>query len=540
VSKTDEGDKIMKGKINPSMVNLVVVLLVTILSLAPLFPWRVTVASAPPEIFSGERALTHLAIIARAPHSPGSPAQALVRDYLMLQLTDLGLEADVQQVPGVENVVARLYGTDPSGAILLQAHYDSYKGPGAADNGAGVAALLEVVRALTAGPVLQNDIIVLFDDSEELPDPFTGTKAFIRKHPWMEDVRVAIGMDTAAQGFISTVDTGSDNGWLVQVLARAYTGGPWTSLSGGGNYDTQPFRDAGVRVLELEDNYPFHEQHTLDDVPKIVNPGSVQQLGEQALSVVRELGHLDLSNTNGEQRTYMYVPGIGLAHYPEAWALPLAILTGILMVIVLGLALWRRLASWRGLGVAFLAIVSMAGLAGFGTNAVWKAAPNLLGWETQKWSEWPEVIPPNGWWILVLSNLVVLVLTVAVYWFARRSSTRASFSLFGLLIFLLFAVVLATADPRGAILITWPVLIGSVAWIVAAAISRDGRKWPVDAGALLAAIPTILYLLPLVPAIFMSDGTKSVAIMAGVWVIILGIILPAIDGLFVRSVFQSK
>ncbi len=530
----------MKGKFYSSLLYLLVVLLVTVLALAPLSPWRVAPATAPLDKFSGDRALAHLPIIAREPHPSGSPAQALVRDYLVQQLTDLGLEVDVQQASGVENVVARLYGTDPSGAILLQAHYDSYKGPGAADNGAGVAALLEVVRALASGPELRNDIIVLFDDSEELPDPFTGTKAFIRKHPWMEDVRVAVGMDTAARGFIATVDTGSDNGWMVHVLARSYTGGPWTSLSGGGNYDTQPFRDVGVRVLELEDNYPFHEQHTLDDVPEIVNPGSVQQLGEQALAVARELGHLDLSNTRGEQRTYMYIPGIGLAHYPEAWALPFAILTSIMMIIALGLALWRHLASWRGLGVAFLTMVFMAGLAGFGTNTIWKAAPNLLSWETQKWSEWPEVIPPNGWWILVLSNLVVLILAVVVYWFARRWSSRASFSLVGLLIFLLFAVVLAIAEPRGAIIITWPVLIGSIAWIVAVALNKKGKKWLVDVCILLTAIPTILYILPLVPAIFMSDGTKSVAIMAGVWVIILSIILPVVDGLFERPVFQSK
>jgi acetylornithine deacetylase/succinyl-diaminopimelate desuccinylase-like protein len=195
---------------------------------------------------------------------------------------------------GRENVVARLNGTQPgSEAILLQAHYDSSRGPGAADNGTGVSALLEIMRALASGPQPLHDVIAFFDDGEELPDAFTGTKVFINKHPWMDDVRVAIGMDTAVRGPISPDDTGTNNGWLVDVMARAYTGGAWTSLSGGGGYDSQPFRSAGVRVLELEDNYPFHEMHTKDDVPAIVNPGSVQQLGEQALAV-RELANIDL------------------------------------------------------------------------------------------------------------------------------------------------------------------------------------------------------------------------------------------------------
>jgi hypothetical protein len=530
----------MKRKINSSLLNLIVVLLVAVIALTPAFPWRVTPISASPDLFSGKRALSHLPIIAQVPHPSGSPAQALVRDYLVQHLTDLGLEVEVQHTPGVDNVLARLYGTDPGGAILLQAHYDSFGGPGAADNGAGVAALLEVMRTLKASPLLRNDIIVLFDDSEELPDPYSGTKAFIRKHPWMADVRVAIGMDTAVRGFICTDDTGPQNGWMVDVLARSYTGSAWTSLCGGGNYDTLPFREAGIQVLELEDNYPFYEQHTPNDVPEIVNPGTIQQLGDQVLAVVRELGSLDLDNTSGEQQTYMYVPFFGLAHYPESWALPLAILAGVLLVIALGLTLWHKLASWRGLGVALLATLVTVGLAAVGTNAVWKAAPNLFGWGTDLWTEWPEVIPPNGWLILVLSNLVVMLMAVVVYWFAKRWSTPASFSLFGLFVFSLFAIVIAIADPRGAIIITWPVLIGSIVWIAAVILSRDDRKWPIAVAALLASIPTILYIMPLVPGIFMSDGTKSVAITAGVWVICLGIILPAVDDLFVRPMFRLK
>jgi hypothetical protein len=525
---------VSERKIDPSLLNLLLVLLVAVLAIAPLFPWRVTPANAPLDKFSGERALSHLPIIAQAPHPSGSPAQALVRDYLVQQLTDLGLEVEVQQARKVDNVVARLYGTDPSGAILLQAHYDSIGGPGAADNGSGVATLLEVMRTLTAGPALRNDIIVLFDDSEELPDPFTGTKLFVREHRWLADVRVAIGMDTAVRGFISVNDTGPDNGWMVQTLARAYTGGVWTSLTGGGGYDTQPFRQAGIRVLELEDNYPYYQQHTPADVPEIVNPGSVQQLGDQVLAVVRELSSLDLDNTSGEQQSFVYVPALGLAHYPQAWALPLTILAGALLVVAVGLALWRRLASWAGLGVALLASAATAGLTTIGISAIWRAAPDLFGWETHRWHDWPEVIPPHGWLLFVLSNLAVLVLTVVVYRSTRRWSSRVSFSMLGLFIFLLLAMVFTLSDPRGAIQVTWPVLIGSAVWIAAMVFSKDDRKWLLDAGAILAAIPTMLYILPLVPAIFMSDGTKSTAIMAGVLVIILVIILPAVDDLLAR------
>lgn len=526
----------MKSKINSSWIFLVLLLLLIGVAISLLFPWRVAPATAALDKFSGKRALTHLPIIAREPHPSGSPAQARVRDYLVQQLTDLGLEVEVQQEPGVENVLARLKGTDSSGAVLLQSHYDSYGGSGAADNGSGVSTLLEIARAISSDSKFKNDIILLFDDGEEMPDAFTGTKAFIRKHPWFEDVRVAIGMDTAVHGFISIVDTGPNNGWIVKVLARVHPVGIWTSLSGGGGYDTKPFRDVGVRVVEFEDNYPFHEQHTSEDTPEIVNPGTVQQLGNQVLAVVHELGYLDLNHTSGKQLAYVYIPGIGLTYYRETLALLFAVMAGVFFLVTIVFAFIHRFISWRGMGLTFIAMTLLAVLAAIGASIIWKAAPEWFGWETQRWSEWPEVIPPNGWWITIGLYMVVLILTVMVYRFIRRWTSRVSFSIFGLLIFLLLAVVLAVIEPRGSIFFTWPVLIGSAAWLAAMIFSINRHKLPEDVCVLIAALPTIFYLLPLMISIFMSDGTKSVAVTAAVWVFILGIILPVVDGLLSKPV----
>ncbi len=290
------------GPVSRGFIMLLVLLLVAIPSMALLFPRRVILASAPLEVFSGERAMAHLPVIASAPHPQGSPAQARLRDYLVAQLTDVGLEVQVQRTRGLENVVARLRGSDSTGAIVVLAHYDTVSdSPGAGDNGSAVAALLEIMRALAAGPTPRNDVIALFDDGEEDPDIFAGTRAFVREHPWMADVRVAISIDTAVAGPISTNEVGPDNnGWLVHALARAYTGGTWTSFSGGGLYNSTPFRQAGIPVLALEDNYPFRQKHTAEDLPEIINAASVQQMGEQTLAIARELGGLDLVNPWGE------------------------------------------------------------------------------------------------------------------------------------------------------------------------------------------------------------------------------------------------
>ena len=528
--------------IGRGLTSLFILLLFAIPTLAMLFPNRVTPASASTELFSAERALEHLQIIASEPHPQGSPAQARVRDYLVQQLTASGLEVEIQQTRNLDNVLARLRGANPTGAIVILAHYDTVSySPGAGDNGSAVAALVEIARALAAGPDMANDVIILFDDGEEYPDVFAGTKAFVREHPWMSDVRVAISLDTAVAGPISTNEVGpKNNGWLVRALARAYTGGAWTSFSGGGQYNSTPFRDAGILVLALEDNYPFRQKHTAEDLPDIIRPGSVQQMGDQTLAIVRELGGLDLANPWGEQETFFSITFLGLAHYPEAWSLPLAIGAGILMLLAIGLALWRRLASWRGLAVAFGAILVMVAISGFGVNVLKPLLPGLFGWQTAQWEEWPEVIPPYGGLAVAGLNLMVLALVVFGYILARRWSGRVDFSLMGLVPYCIPAVLLAAEEPRAAYAFIWPVIIGALGWIAVAIMGQKRVQWSIDAAATLAALPLVVLLLPFPPGVVMSDGMKSLEILAAVIALLLGVMLPAVDGLLVRSWVQQK
>jgi arginine utilization protein RocB len=55
-----------------------------------------------------------------------------------------------------DNVVATIPGTDPSRRIVLVAHYDTVlTNPGAGDNAAGVATLIEAGRALTQSDLVQ-------------------------------------------------------------------------------------------------------------------------------------------------------------------------------------------------------------------------------------------------------------------------------------------------------------------------------------------------------------------------------------------------
>ena len=103
----------------------------------------------------GGRAQKHVEAIARAPHPMGSPESVRVRQTIMRKLEEIGLEPEGQKprLAGQEipyNVLARMKGQGAPGkkALLLAAHYDSVSdGPGASDNAAGVAVVLETLRA---------------------------------------------------------------------------------------------------------------------------------------------------------------------------------------------------------------------------------------------------------------------------------------------------------------------------------------------------------------------------------------------------------
>jgi acetylornithine deacetylase/succinyl-diaminopimelate desuccinylase-like protein len=90
-------------------------------------------ASIPAVEFSAERAFPHVEQIAAVPHPVGSAANARVRDYLVAELRELGLEPRVLQattarrneLARVENIHARIPGWAGTGHVVLAAHYDS-------------------------------------------------------------------------------------------------------------------------------------------------------------------------------------------------------------------------------------------------------------------------------------------------------------------------------------------------------------------------------------------------------------------------------
>ena len=118
------------------------------------------------EAFSAGRAFATLQRILgkQAPHPTGSAANDRVRTRLIDELERLGLDVEVQETPRrrhspdkLYNVLARLPNTTSQvRPLVLATHYDSVSaGPGAADAGSCVAALLETVVRHAVRRILQ-------------------------------------------------------------------------------------------------------------------------------------------------------------------------------------------------------------------------------------------------------------------------------------------------------------------------------------------------------------------------------------------------
>ena len=346
-------------------------------------------ASASATEFSAQRARRHVKAIAERPHPIGSTGAGRVRGYLLDQLTALGIAPDSQDVTAVgtryqalghvRNIVARLPGTAPGGsAVLLMSHYDGVPaGPAASDAGSGVSVILETLRAVSAGPALTHDVIVLFTDGEE--SGLLGAAAFVREHPWAKDVAVTLNFEArGTSGRAAMFETGPGNLDLVRLLHDA----PDVSASSltvtiyrllPNDTDLSEVSLLGKPAL----NYAFVDgvdrYHTTQDDLAHQNPGSLQHEGAQALVLTRALANGPLPRPVTGDAIFTDVPLVGLIHYPETVARPLA----LAMVILLLIAIWRvsrSAAHWlRDLlsGVVTTAVaVALSGVTVFGAGTL--------------------------------------------------------------------------------------------------------------------------------------------------------------------------
>src|SRR3989440_5517398 len=359
-------------------------------------PPRAVPETAPPSEFSSARALRHVRAVAQRPHPTGSDEIERVRRYIIGELGALGLSAEVQTaevvpaqvsegwpVPAarVRNIVARVPGTSNSRALMLAAHYDSVPtGPGASDDAAGVAALLETLRALKSGPPLKNDLVVVFSDAEELG--LVGAHAFADEHPWMKDVALVLNFEARGSAGPSLIfETSDGNGTLIRELASAAPHTVANSLMYAvykrlpNDTDMTVYKRAGAAGLNFAYAARITSYHTALDSADVLDARSLQHHGSYALSLARRFGDLDLNNLKSRDAVYFNALGPVLVHYSEAWVVPFTVAVCVLFVAVVLAGLKRRRLTLAGIAAGVLNFSVAAALSVLITAGGWRGAP---------------------------------------------------------------------------------------------------------------------------------------------------------------------
>ena len=442
----------------------------------------------------------------------------------------MGLSAEVQDDTGVlydtdadpsqvsaahlQNVIARLPGSDSTGTVMLYGHYGSVPtSPNAADGAAGVAAVLETVRALRAGPPLRNDVLVVLADGDETPA--LGPHLF-RRHPAAKDVTVGIALEGlsnsgvvalayAGQGTPDAVGsyTSAANGtWLRQALSVMPH--RFTTLAVNDMQIASPelsiaTKDAGAGGIGSLILGGGEAYHTVRDNPANLDVANLQAHGDNTLALARHFGNAGLNRqpTEPELVAFTVLPDTVLG-YPSTWALGLLVLiiAVFLAMMIIG---FRRgvITRWGvavGLGITVLslpialAVDVAAWLAVVAINPAYRA-PMGRGYYGATW---------NLAFLTCLTLATVFALHVLARRFLRPARDDVGVAAGALVVPLLLAALTSFTLPAFSYVFAWPTLAAALllVWRVLQP-SITGRPWTYLAGlAMVMVITTVTVLAP--------------------------------------------
>ena len=476
----------------------------------------------------------------------GSPANTRVRDYLLRRCRELKLVTTTQDTSillakggqllagRVQNIIARLPGRQPGGrAVLVLAHYDSQPhAPGAGDDGAGVAAMLETVRALRAGPPLLHDVIWLFSDGEEVG--LLGAQAYARDTARLRrEVGVALNFEGRGNAGPSlTFEVSPQNGWVMREYARAV---PYPIASSlfyeayrhlPNDTDFTPLRAAGLTGLNFAfvGGYPYY--HSPADTPAHLDLGSLQHHGSYMLSLVRHFGSISLAQTKAPDETFFNPIGHWLVHYPAAWNLPITLVALCLLGLTIGLAYQRghlSIGSLVGGALAWLGGLALMLAVGWGLLKLIAALYPQYG---AFYDQATYNAPAYQGALLALGVGVFAAYYGWLGYYLRPGSLVGG----ALLLLAVLAGLLQWRASSSAFLLTLPLLAATVAWGLR--LSRAGsptRQPSIGLGQWLLALPAVALLSQVIALLFVTFGL-GLLVLAPLLVsaMLLGLLLPVL------------
>jgi hypothetical protein len=422
---------------------------------------------AGPGEFNEQRAAARLELILgdQRAHPVDSPADDQVRDRLIAELRAIGLQPRVQETMDcsampktrfvscshVRNVIATIPSLHPGPQLLLNAHYDSTPtGPGAGDDGLGVAVLLEVGSILKAAPP-PRPVTLLFNEGEEFG--LNGAHAFVRADPQARDVNSLINIDVrGVTGPALMYETSDPNGAAMSIYASATRRPYANSISTDfaklipNTTDVVFFKPRGWTLLNYGIIGNETRYHSPGDSVAALDRNSLAHVGTEVLAATRAMAAETNPARAGSGRTvFTDVAGRLFLHLPlvvAAAGLGLLLLAGFMLA-------WRRGALGKPLLLAAGMVIGGSVVAGglsFVASLIragdfWRAYPlvaylavyaALLAAMAEIWLRWGRSIDRQK--MRAASWLLILILGAAI-----------SVALPGATIFFLIAPAIALA-----------------------------------------------------------------------------------------------
>lgn len=447
--------------------------------------------AAEPGGFDVARAAARLRRILgdQRPHPVDTAANDSVRDRLVAELRSLGLtpriedrfacngaaDAATVSCARIRNVVATL-GPAAGRHVLLVSHYDSTPaGPGAADDGIGMAAMLEVAALLRERP-LERPVSLLFNEGEETG--LIGARAFLDSDPLADRVESLVNLEArGTTGPAIMFETSRPNGRAIRHYRRSVSRPAGNSLTTDfsrlipNQTDVAVFRERPWTILNFAVIGNETRYHSPDDTIANLDPLSLRHMGEQALQATADLARGGEPPADGEL-LYGDVPGIGLVALPLR--LGLALLAALLLGFA-GLARSRRPGAGRGAGALVLAMADAALTVFILHWLVGRLRPG------EYWRANPE-------WISLAIDATAMASAAAALLWLTRGTARDRLRTGYWLAFLLLGAALSVLAPGAAIYFLLPPLLAGA-----------GLVWPRAARAAngLALIALAVHWLPL-------------------------------------------
>ncbi|MDP5276398.1 M28 family peptidase [Chengkuizengella axinellae] len=528
---------------------LMVFFFIFVILLSIFFSLMVLKTPAPMEFnadstqFSAERAMLHLEVIAKEPHPVGSEEHENVRNYIFNELNDLGLDPEIQEAGEFKNIMARINGTNSDSVIMLSAHYDTVsESPGAADDGMGVATILEVSRAIIEGDSIKHDLVLLFTDAEEKGDYGKGTlgaQAFVNEHPWSNEVEFVVNLEARGNSGPSIMfETSDQNGLLINEFKKApypvaysFSYEVYKRMP---NYtDFTVFIESGMQGLNFAPIIGLDAYHTLEDSVDNLNVGTMQGQGDNALSLVQSLGNMELGNEKDDNAVYFTVFSKQFISYSSKLVIPFMIAIALLFIFIFIYGIRKQMLSFRGTVISMFVYIVLLGFVYAIFQLEWNAVYNLF-------SDFESTFIMDHRYsdmFLIGFALQISALFILVYQLLNRKINQNNLSFGVLWIWFTFMIVCSLFLPGASYLFTWPLLTSLLGmfyvFIRGENLRRDSYS---NFVLLLLAIPGIFIFVPVIYLLSISLTLNISGVISLVMALVFSLFVPILPVLYRKRV----